>query len=282
MLKDFGAFIRLNVQKSFIRTATSSRGLTCRDAPDNVATVRMLEAIEKLLILQDRDRKIAALQSELANIAPERHALQAKTAAAQAKLDVSRQRIKQVESDRKKLELEVDSKKLSIEKYSLQQFQTKKNDEYRALAHEIEMAREAISKLDDQQLELMEQADIAQKEVTAATRATDDGKRLADKQLADLTEREENLKKELATLEADRDQLAVAVDESVLPRYERIRRTKGETALVGVANGVCGGCHMKLQRQVIVTCQGNREIVTCPNCGRILYYTRDMSLAVAD
>ena len=101
-------------------------------------------------------------------------------------------------------------------------------------------------------------------------------------QLADLGGRDENLKKELAALEADRDQLAKAVDESVLPRYERLRKSKGESVVVGVAHGVCGGCHMKLQRQVIVTCQGNQEIVACPNCGRILYYTRDMSLVVAE
>jgi predicted nucleic acid-binding Zn-ribbon protein len=31
-----------------------------------------------------------------------------------------------------------------------------------------------------------------------------------------------------------------------------------------------------------VTCQGQSELVTCPNCGRILYYTRDMVLAGAD
>ena len=28
--------------------------------------------------------------------------------------------------------------------------------------------------------------------------------------------------------------------------------------------------------------QAEQEIVTCPNCNRILYYTRDMDLAVAD
>src|SRR5437016_9447044 len=128
----------------------------------------MLEAIEKLLILQDRDRKISRLRTELANIGPERHALQAKTAASQAALDVARQRVKRIESNRKKLELEVEAKKQAIERYSLQQFQTKKNDEYRALAHEIEMARDAIFKLEDQQLELMEQAEAAQKAVAAA------------------------------------------------------------------------------------------------------------------
>src|SRR5207253_8691632 len=167
----------------------------------------MLEAIEKLLILQDRDRKISRLRSELANIGPARQALAAKTASSQAALDAAKQRIKQIESDRKKLELDAEAKKQAIERYSLQQFQTKKNDEYRALAHEIEMAREAIFKLEDQQLELMEQAEATQKATAAATRAADEAKELADRQTADLTAREESLTKELAELEADRDQL---------------------------------------------------------------------------
>ena len=128
----------------------------------------------------------------------------------------------------------------------------------------------------------MEQAETTQKRLSAAAILAEDAKRLADKQLTDLGGRDENLQKELAALEADRDQLASAVDESVLPRYERLRKSKGENVVVGVAHGVCGGCHMKLQRQVIVTCQGNQEIVTCPNCGRILYYTQDMSLVVAE
>lgn len=242
----------------------------------------MLEVIEKLLILQDRDRKITRLRAELNNIGPERQALQSRTAGSQAALETAKQRGKQIESDRKKLELEGDSKKQAIEKYSLQQFQTKKNEEYRALAHEIETARAAIVKLEDQQLELMEQAEANQRQVAAATASTSEGKKVADKMLADLAAREENLRKELAELESNRDELASAVDEDVLPRYDRLRKSKGETVVVGVAHGVCGGCHMKLQRQVVVSCQGDQEIVTCPNCSRILYYTRDMSLAVAD
>ena len=168
----------------------------------------MLEAIEKLLILQDRDRKITRLRAELANLAPERAALQSKTAASLSALDTARQRTKQIEIDRKKLELEVEAKKQAIERYSLQQFQTKKNDEYRALAHEIEMAREAIRKIEDQELELMEQAEAAQKQAAASTRVADEARKSSEKLLADLAQREETLKKELAQLESDRDQLA--------------------------------------------------------------------------
>src|SRR6266852_680296 len=162
----------------------------------------MLEAIEKLLILQDRDRKISRLRSELANISPERQALDAKTASAQAALDAAKQRIKQIESDRKKLELDAESKKQAIERYSLQQFQTKKNEEYRALAHEIEQCKEAIVKLDDQQIEWMEKAELAQKEVMAANQVANEARKGVDAQVADLAKREENLKKELAELES--------------------------------------------------------------------------------
>jgi predicted nucleic acid-binding Zn-ribbon protein len=90
------------------------------------------------------------------------------------------------------------------------------------------------------------------------------------------------LKKELAELQQGRAELAAAVDESVLNRYERLFKSKGENVVVGVHHGVCGGCHMKLPAQVLVTCQAQREIVACSNCGRILYYTRDMALAGAE
>ena len=72
----------------------------------------MQESIEKLLILQDRDQKIRREQGELARIEPERQALKAKAAAAQTELEDAKLRIKQIESARKDLELEIDSKRM--------------------------------------------------------------------------------------------------------------------------------------------------------------------------
>ncbi len=201
---------------------------------------------------------------------------------AQVNLEAAKHRVKQIESDRKKLELDVEAKKSQIEKYGLQQFQTKKNEEYRALAHEIELCKQAIVKLEDQQLELMEKAEAAQKDVVAATQGANEAKKLADGQVANLLAREENLKKELAELEANREQISQAVDEAGRSRYERLLKSKGSNVVVGVQHGVCGGCHMKLPTQVIVSCKAEEGIVTCINCGRILYYTQDMDLAFAD
>ncbi len=242
----------------------------------------MLETIEKLLILQDRDQRLRRGQSELAHIEPERQSFRAKAANAQAELERAKLRIKEIESSRKDLELEVEAKKQLITKYANQQFQTRKNEEYRALAHEIEMCKDAIFKIEDQEIALMEQAEAAQKEVARATQAANETRKLVEDQVAQLGAREANLQKELTELSANREQLAAAVEESARSRYERLMRSKGEHVVVGVERGVCGGCHMRLPPQLLVTCQAEKELVACSNCGRILYYTRDMDLAVAE
>lgn len=242
----------------------------------------MLEAIEKLLILQDRDRKIRRAQAELANIEPERQTLKGKTASTQAALEAGKLRLRQIESDRKRLELDVDAKQQQIAKYANQQLQTRKNEEYKALSHEIDGCKADISKIEDQEISLMEQAETAQKELVRLTAEANEAKKHADGLVSLLGEREANMQKELAALQSNREEIASAVDESTRGRYERLAKTKGDNVLVGVQHGVCGGCHMKLPAQTLVACQSHQELVTCINCGRILFYTRDMELATTD
>ena len=153
----------------------------------------MLETIEKLLILQERDHRIRREQGELAHIEPERQMLKTKAAGAQAGLENAKLKVKQIESARKELELEVEEKKQLIARYSNQQFQTRKNEEYRALAHEIETCKDAIYKIEDREIELMEQGESAQREVLRATQAANDTRKLVEEQLAQLDARDEYL-----------------------------------------------------------------------------------------
>jgi predicted nucleic acid-binding Zn-ribbon protein len=242
----------------------------------------MHETIEKLLILQDRDRRIRRVRAELAHIEPERQSLKAKVVTAQEALENAKTRSKHLESNRKALELEVETRKQQIARYANQQLQTRKNEEYRALAHEIDTCKADIYKLEDQQIELMEQAETSQKDVLRSTQDGNEARKLVEEQVGKLGEREQNLQKELAELETNREELASAVDEVARGRYERLMRNKGENVVVGVQHGVCGGCHMKLPPQLLVACQARKELTTCINCGRILYYSQDMDLAIVD
>jgi hypothetical protein len=208
--------------------------------------------------------------------------LQVKAASGQAALDAAKTLVKQLESERKRLELEVEGKKQQIDRYASQQLLTKKNEEYRALTHEIDTCKAAISGFEDQELEIMENADAAQRAVVERSREAADIRKTADSRLADLDGREGNLKKELADLLANRAELAVAVDESVRHRYERLIKSKGGNVVVGIAGSVCGGCHMTLSRQVVVSCRAEQELQLCPNCGRILYCSSDMDIAATE
>src|SRR3954470_11697702 len=242
----------------------------------------MVEKIEKLLILQDRDRRLRRLRGELGEIEPERQMLKAKASGAQSGLENAKTRVKEIESKRKELELEVEAKKELIRKYANQQFQTRKNEEYRALAHEIELCKQTIFRVEDQEIALMEQAEVAQKEVGRTTHVLAEAKKLGDEQLTALNSREGNLKKDLAELLTNRQELASAVDDLARGRYDRLVKNKGENVVVGIQHGVCGGCHMRVPPQILVSCQAQQELVTCSNCGRILYYTPDMDLVAAE
>lgn len=242
----------------------------------------MLETVRQLVILQDRDRKILRIQAELDGFEMQRKALQSKSAQSQASLETVKLKLKQIETDRKKLELEVEAKQQLIERYSLQQFQTKKNEEYRALTHEIDTCKTAIRQLEDQELDLMEQAEHEQKQLVVATRQAQEMQHLVSSQTSQLAEREVHLRKERENLVAERRSLADAVEEGLRMRYERLLKQRGDKVLVGIDHGVCAGCHMKLPPQVLISCQTDEDIVNCPNCGRILFFTPEMDLANSD
>src|ERR1700685_2971607 len=183
----------------------------------------MQETNETILVVLDQ-----RVHHERAPIAPERETLRLRAAATKSQLEAAKTRGKHIESERKRLDLEIEAKKSQIEKYANQQLQTRKNEEYKALAHEIEMAKEAIFKIEDAEIVLMEQAEVAQKEVVRATLEANEAKKLADSQIAELGQREENFKKELAALQQGRAELASAVDESARNRYDRILKSKGD------------------------------------------------------
>src|SRR6202453_2103914 len=128
----------------------------------------MNQTVEALLVLQERDKRVADLTAEL-DLSPRQiAAVEGELAARTAKFDELKARTRQVEADRKKIDLEVKSKEGAIARYKSQQQQTRKNEEFAALNHEIEHAEKEISTLEDSELELMEAYDKGLAAVAAA------------------------------------------------------------------------------------------------------------------
>ena len=230
----------------------------------------MLPEIEKLLVLQDRDRKIRTLKQELKLAPLERKDLDEKLADAVKKLDAMKLKAKESEVERKKLENEVQAKRDSIAKFQTQKFQTRKNEEFQALNNEIKRFEDEIRVTEDRELDLMENAEKARLQIAETDKETQAAKAQIARQVADIDAKIDALGAKLKEIETERASLAQAVDEDLLDTFNRLFANKTE-AVVALEHDVCMGCHMKVTTQTVVRVKGNREIVHCEQCGRILY-----------
>jgi predicted nucleic acid-binding Zn-ribbon protein len=231
----------------------------------------MLPEIEKLLVLQDRDQKLRAVLTEIAALPGEKAARDREFKAADDRLEAARSRQKEIEVERKKLEVEVKAKQDQISRYKNQQLETRKNEEFSALRHEIEMAEKVIIELEDRELVLMEEAETLKPSLHAAQEAHAAEKKKVETHMASLVTRKENLDARQKELEAERPSFTDGIDEDLLDRYNRLFKSKNGIALVTVEHGVCAGCNMQVTNQSILEVKAEKEIVGCPQCGRILY-----------
>src|SRR4051794_4409436 len=168
----------------------------------------MLKEIEDLLVLQDRDRKIRALKNELKTAPLERKQLDEKLAGIQASFEQSKLKGKTFEVERKKLEIEAQTKRDQIAKYNTQKFQTKKNDEYQAITTAIEHLERDISLIEDKELELMDSAEQLKPETTRADQAAQAAKKQVAQQHTDLDGKVAAIDAQLAKLSEERTALA--------------------------------------------------------------------------
>jgi len=227
--------------------------------------------LEQLLILQDRDQKIRQIRTEIETVPLRRSSLEAQLAASRASVEGLKQRARQVEIDRKRLELDVGTRTETISRLKTQQYQTRKNEEFRAIGHEIERYENEIRKIEDDELELMVLADKVKADLAEEEKKATAAQNSIARQTADLEEKSKALESQLQGLSKERSELAGKIDEDSLCRFERLFKSKGDAAVVAIEHGVCTGCHMKVTTATAAQVKAGKEIVSCENCGRILY-----------
>jgi uncharacterized protein len=227
--------------------------------------------LEQLLVLQNRDQKIKQIRNEAKLVPLQRAQLESQLAASAAGFEAAKLKAKQLEVERKSLELDAGTRRESINRLKTQQYETRKNEEFRAMANEIERYEKEIRAIEDQELELMEQGEKLKLELAAEEKKVAAARESVARQVSDLEEKAKALEHQLQEILRERAEIASRVDEDVLSRFERLFASKGDAAVVALEHEVCTGCHMKITPQTAHRVKGGREIVSCEQCGRILY-----------
>jgi uncharacterized protein len=228
-------------------------------------------AIEPLLILQDREQARRSLVQNLDAVPNDKARVQQKIDAERAAIEAAKAEWLGLESQKKVLETEIGSQEDKLGKYRTQQSLVKKNDEYQALGHEIETTEAAISKLEEQELEIMYRIDAAKERFAAAEKELQDN--IADYQdrLKVLDEREASLRSELDVAETACEAAKANLDTKSLRLFEQIA-PRTFPAVVAVEGGKCGGCHLRVSGEAEGVARKGEELARCDQCGRIIWW----------
>lgn len=242
----------------------------------------MLPEIEHLLVIQDRDRKIREIDQELVNIPKKEEEIRNRLEDDQATLDGIKGELTQNEIAMKNLELDIETRRDSIGKLKVQQYETKKNEEFRKMGGEIERYEAEIIATEDRELELMELAEEIKVRMKSAAEDRDDSQTMVDEDIANLKIAMENMKKERVEFVTNRSGYVEKVDEDLLDTYGRLFKAKDGWAVVGLIDGACQGCHMRVTKSTELDVRNENVVTHCQNCGRILYWWTDEADKVVD
>ena len=119
----------------------------------------MLPEIEQLLILQDKDQTLKRLNHDLKRFPQEQERVKQKLASDTEAVKQAKTKLQENEVAIKNLQLQIGTRKETITRLKIQQFETRKNDEYSALGNEVVRYGAEVTKLEDSEIELMEKAE---------------------------------------------------------------------------------------------------------------------------
>lgn len=232
----------------------------------------MKAELQKLIALQNLDTTIRKLEKDQ-QATPERRAEIEKEFDQRAfEIRALENRRDEAKHTRARLENEVMEQKGRAERAERNLMSSKKPDEYTAAIREADAARKTISGLETQILEQMEQLEQAEGSL----------KERADEIVSLNSDRETKLKAfddesgtiadRLAVARKEREEVFASLPKAISAQYSRIgARIRDGVAVAEARNRSCSACFMSLRPQMMAEIRRGDEIITCDNCGRILY-----------
>ena len=238
----------------------------------------MLEILQKTLRLQERDQRLQTLLHEINQAPSEKLTLESDLKGAQSDLEKAKTRGKEIEVERARLEVEASSKRAQADKYRTQQTQTRKNEEFTALRHEIERAEKDVVAIEDRELELMQEGEDLRPSIAAADKKFGTEKERVAARIKASGAKVETLQGRVDELRVEREVIAEEIkvsDEDLLDLYDRLFKSKMGRAIVPLEIDHCSGCHMKLTPATLHQAKAGTQIVSCEQCGRIVYFLQE-------
>ena len=186
----------------------------------------------------------------------------------------TKNKFSQNQKKRRVLEVELQDKKEKIEKYKRQLNEIKTNKEYSSLLKEIDDTNTKIDALEEEIIGEMLSADDIEKEIKAADKKADEIHAELAKKKEAILEEKNKAEEKLKNLDAEKEELLPKIPSDQMKLFKQISSKKNGIVLSPLTDEFCTMCHMRVRPQMVNELIAGSQIITCENCGRILYYKK--------
>jgi len=246
------------------------------------STLQMSSDRSAIREIQRLDLRIGELRAEIDRLPKYVAQIENKLAAHKQELADQKAALENSAKERKQFEAKIVDVEAKIARLQDQLNDAKTNVQFRAFQHEIEFARNEISKFEDRILDQMEQAEALQERVAKAeVSLAEEAKKVAaevEKARGAVAKDQAQLK----TLVVDRNGVVPSVPPPLLKLYDRIRLKRGGVAVAEVEATRCTACNVVVRPHVLQQLSSSDEVFTCEFCGRILYFASEDAAPVED
>jgi predicted nucleic acid-binding Zn-ribbon protein len=181
--------------------------------------------------------------------------------------------LRAAQSAQKDVEVEADDLKSKIapQETKLYSGAIKNPKELADLQADIDQLKRHLSSIEDRDLEALAGVETADNEHRTASDNLSSIESAWQAEQQELTDRVATLEGEIAEYDAQRNDVAGAVDPAMLATYDRLRRAHQGKGIAKLDRNLCTGCRISLPTNMVNKARAGNALVQCPNCERILY-----------
>jgi uncharacterized protein len=145
--------------------------------------------------------------------------------------------------------------------------------ELQDLQKEVASLKKHLETLEERELEAMEVAENAEKELRAAQADLERVKASKGEQFRDLTVESTVLNRDVERFSSERLAVVQDLTAPALSAYEQLRKQRRGLAVTTLSDGSCAACGTTLTPSQQQSTHSTSQFFYCPGCGRILYAT---------